>query len=84
MDGGESIAIAPGTQTGHLVRLRGRGVPHVRGRGRGDLTVQVVVDTPTELTKPQEALLRQLAAESGHDVGPPDEGLRARLRSAFG
>jgi molecular chaperone DnaJ len=84
LDGTETLAISPGTQTGHLIRLRGRGVPHVRGRGRGDLIVQVVVDTPTQLTKAQEELLRQLAAESGEDVGPPDEGLMSRLRSAFG
>jgi DnaJ-class molecular chaperone len=44
----------------------------------------VVVDTPTKLTKTQEELLRQFAAESGEEVGPPDEGLMARLRSAFG
>ena len=80
----EILAVHPGTQTGHLISLRGRGVPHVRGRGRGDLVVQVVVDTPTRLSKAQEDLLRQLAAESGEDVGPPDEGLMSRLRSAFG
>jgi len=84
LDGTETLAVHPGTQTGHLMRLRGRGVPHVRGRGRGDLVVQIVVDTPTQLTKTQEDLLRQLAAESGEDVGPPDEGLMSRLRSAFG
>jgi len=43
-----------------------------------------VVDTPTDLTKAQQDLLRQFAAESGEDVGPPDEGLMSRLRSAFG
>ena len=80
----ETLAVHPGTQSGHLMRLRGRGVPHVRGRGRGDLVVQVVVDTPTNLTKAQQELLRQFAAESGEDVGPPDEGLMSRLRSAFG
>ncbi|HUY23583.1 MAG TPA: molecular chaperone DnaJ [Acidimicrobiales bacterium] len=84
LDGTEELAIAPATQTGHVIRLRGRGVPHVRGRGRGDLVVQVVVDTPTKLTKTQEELLRQFAAEAGEEVGPPDEGLMARLRSAFG
>jgi molecular chaperone DnaJ len=84
LDGTEQIPVHPGTQTGHEVKLRGRGVPHVRGRGRGDLVVQVVVDTPTGLSKTEESLLRQLAAEAGHDVGPPDEGLMARLRSAFG
>jgi molecular chaperone DnaJ len=84
LDGTETLAVHPGTQTGHVIRLRGRGVPHVRGRGRGDLVVQVVVDTPTRLTKAQEELLRRFAAESGEAVGPPDEGLMARLRSAFG
>ena len=84
LDGAETLAVHPGTQTGHLIRLRARGVPHVRGRGRGDLVVQVVVDTPTSLTKAQQELLRQLAAESGEEVGPPDEGLMSRLRSAFG
>jgi len=84
LDGAETLAVPPGTQTGHLIRMRGRGVPHVRGRGRGDLVVQVVVDTPTQLSKVQEDLLRQFAAESGEEVGPPDEGLMSRLRSAFG
>jgi len=84
LDGRETLAVAPGTQTGHQIRLRGRGVPHVRGRGRGDLFVRVVVDTPTRLSKAEEDLLRQLAAARGEDVGPPDEGLMARLRSAFG
>jgi molecular chaperone DnaJ len=84
LDGTETLAVHPGTQTGHLIRLRGRGVPHVRGRGRGDLVIQVVVDIPTHLSKTQEELLRRFAAESGEDVGPPDEGLMARLRSAFG
>jgi len=84
LDGSEPIAVAPGTQTGHVVRLRGHGVPHVRGRGRGDVVVQVVVDTPTKLTKAQEDLLRQLAAERGEVVAAPEEGLLSRLRSAFG
>jgi molecular chaperone DnaJ len=84
LDGTEALAVHPGTQTGHLIRVRGRGVPHVRGRGRGDLVIHVVVDTPTSLSKTQEDLLRRFAAESGEEVGPPDEGLMARLRSAFG
>jgi molecular chaperone DnaJ len=84
LDGDESLAIPAGTQSGFVVRLRGRGVPHVRGRGRGDLNVLVVVETPTGLTKAQEELLRQLAAERGENVDPPSEGLRSRIRSAFG
>ena len=84
LDGTETLAVAPGTQGGHQLRLRGRGVPHVRGRGRGDLFVRLVMDTPTGLSKAEEDILRQFAAARGEAVGPPDEGLMARLRSAFG
>jgi molecular chaperone DnaJ len=84
LDGDESLPIPPGTQGGRVMKLKGRGVPHVRGRGRGDLLVHVVVDTPTGLSKVQEELLRNLAAERSEEISPPDEGLMARLRSAFG
>ncbi|MGH9028589.1 MAG: DnaJ C-terminal domain-containing protein, partial [Acidimicrobiales bacterium] len=84
LDGEEVVSVPSGTQTGFVVRLRGRGVPHVRGRGRGDILVEIVVDTPTGLTKAQIELLRQLAAERGEQVAAPDEGLMARLRSALG
>lgn len=84
LDGTETLAVAPATQGGQQLRLRGRGVPHVRGRGRGDLFVRLVVDTPTGMSKAEEELLRQFAAARGEEVGPPDEGLMARLRSAFG
>lgn len=84
LDGVEQIGVAPGTQGGAVVRLRGRGVPHVRGRGRGDLLVHVSVETPGDLTKEQEELLRRLAVERGEEVAAPEEGLLSRLRSAFG
>jgi molecular chaperone DnaJ len=51
--------------------------------GRGDFIVSVVVDTPTELTKAQEDLLRQLALERGEEVAPPEAGLLSKLRGAF-
>jgi molecular chaperone DnaJ len=83
LDGTEDLVIPKGTQTGRVFRLKGRGVPHVDGRGRGDLLVQVVVDTPTDLSSEQEELLRRLAAARGEEVSPPETGLRARIRSAF-
>ena len=83
LDGSEDLVIPQGTQTGRVFRLRGRGVPHVDGRGRGDLLVPVVVDTPTDLTPAQENLLRALAAERGEDVGPPETGLFSKIRGAF-
>ncbi len=83
LDGTEDLIVPKGTQNGRVFRLRGRGVPHVDGRGRGDLLVQVVVDTPDDLSREQEELLRQLAAERGDEVAPPDTGAWARIRSAF-
>jgi molecular chaperone DnaJ len=83
LDDTQELVIPKGTQTGKTIRLRGLGVPHVGGRGRGDLIVQVVVDTPTDLSKEQEETLRLLAAERGEDVAPPDTTLRGRIRSAF-
>ena len=84
LDGEEKLAVPAGVQTGHVIRLRGRGVPHVRGRGRGDLHVQVVVTTPTDLSKSQEELLRRLAVERGEPVAQPAEGFVSRLKSALG
>lgn len=81
LDGVEEIDVGRGTQPGHRVRLRGRGVPHVRGRGRGDLIVTVVVDIPTDPDEEAEASYRQLAALAGDEVNPP--GFMSKLRSAF-
>jgi molecular chaperone DnaJ len=83
LDGTEDLVIPKGTQPGKVFRLRGRGVPDVNGRGRGDLLVQVVVDTPTELTKEQEDLLRLFAGARGEDVAPAESGFFAKVRSAF-
>lgn len=83
LDGTEVLTIPPGTQSGRTFRLRGRGVPHLGGRGRGDLVVRVEVETPTDLTKSQADLLRRLAEERGEPVAPEDSGIFSRLRSAF-
>jgi molecular chaperone DnaJ len=88
LDGSKQITIAPGTQHGHVERIRGLGVPHLRGRGRGDLFVHVVVETPTRLTPEQDELLRQFASSRDEGVSPPgasgNEGVFSRIRSAFG
>lgn len=83
LEGTEDLVIEPGTQTGRVFRLRGRGVPSVRGRGRGDLLVQAVVVTPTDLDSEQEELLRKFAELRGEEVAPKDRSLLGRIRSAF-
>jgi molecular chaperone DnaJ len=83
------LDIQAGTQSGSQTVLSGRGVPSLRGSGRGDLVVRVVVDTPTRLDERQEELLRELAAI--RDEESPDGQVQAahksvfdRLRDAFG
>jgi molecular chaperone DnaJ len=82
LDGTEEFSVEPGTQTGKMLRFRGRGVPRVDGRGRGDLIVQVFVDTPTKLAKEEEELLRQLAALRNEKVSE-DQGFLGKIKDAF-
>jgi molecular chaperone DnaJ len=81
LDGTSQIEVPPGTQSGKIIRLGGLGVPKLRARGRGDLLVHIVVDTPTKLSKEEEDLVRQLAELRGEAVASPDHGLLSRLRS---
>lgn len=83
LDGVEEIEVPPSAQSGREIRLRGLGVPHLQGRGRGDLILTLLVDTPTDLSKDQAELLRQFAASRGEPVAPPEEGLMSRLKGAF-
>ncbi|MBW1982601.1 MAG: molecular chaperone DnaJ [Deltaproteobacteria bacterium] len=57
--GPQTITIPPGTQSGELIRLKGEGVPNLRGYGRGDLLIEIQVETPKRLTKRQRELLRE-------------------------
>ncbi|MGH2686534.1 MAG: DnaJ C-terminal domain-containing protein, partial [Actinomycetota bacterium] len=83
LDGEEDLVVPRGTQSGRVFRLRGRGVPHVEGRGRGDLLVRVLVDIPSDLGREEEELLRRFAELRGEAIPPADAGLFGRIRSAF-
>ena len=92
LDGYETVDIKAGTQPGSVMTLRARGVPRLRGAGRGDLHVHLDVRTPTRLDVEQEQLVRQLAEIRGeegavlrtqHDEDPAAGGLFSRLRGAF-
>jgi len=61
LDGKETVKIPEGTQTGTTLRLRGKGMPDVSGRGRGDLFATVQVLTPRKLSREQRHLLNELA-----------------------
>ena len=83
LDGWEDLLVPKGTQNGRIFRLKGRGVPHLAGRGRGDLVVVAQVETPSKLTDEEAELLRQFADLRGEAVAPADEGFFSKIRSAF-
>ncbi|HUE80524.1 MAG TPA: molecular chaperone DnaJ [Pyrinomonadaceae bacterium] len=82
LDGEERLKIPTGTQTGTVFRLKGKGMPVLGGRGRGDLFVAVTVVTPTSLTREQRKLLEQLAMVETKDL--EDKGLVDKVRDIFG
>ena len=88
LDGEEQLDLQPGTQPDEIFTLRARGVPHLRGTGRGDLLVHLNVVVPTRLDDEQTRLLRELAKLRGEER--PGVAARAgggklfgRLRDAF-
>jgi molecular chaperone DnaJ len=82
LDGDEEVAFAPGTQPGEVKTLRGRGVPHLNGHGRGDQDLLVTVLVPHDLGDEQRRLLQQFEESCGTDqYDRRDEGVLHRLRN---
>ena len=82
IDGEEKIKVPTGTQTGTVFRIKGKGMPVLGGRGRGDMFASVSVVTPTSLTREQKKLLEQLAIVENKDL--EDKGLVDKVRDIFG
>ena len=83
LDGEESLVVPAGTQPGHQFVLKGRGVPRLQGRGRGDLRVITAVEVPTQLSDDEAGLLRTFAERRGETVGDAGTGLFSKIKSAF-
>jgi len=87
-DGTTDLDIKPGTQPGDVMTLKGKGVTHLRGTGRGDVLVHASIQTPTKLSVEQEDLLRRFAVLRGEErpegrLTPASQGLFGKLRDAF-
>ncbi|MBU4433153.1 MAG: molecular chaperone DnaJ, partial [Alphaproteobacteria bacterium] len=65
-----TVAVPEGAQTGKTVRLKGKGMPSLRSRQRGDLVVELFVETPTHLSARQKELLKELADLCGEKQNP--------------
>ena len=77
----EEVEISPGTQSGEVIRLRGKGMPRLGGRGRGEIVAVLRVETPTGLDREQTEILERLAKARGETTG--QRGLLGKIKEAF-
>jgi len=78
IDGEASVRVAPGTQHGAVLRLKGHGVPRLDGRGRGDLLMHASVEIPSKLKKEERELFEKLSTFRDRD-----RGIFRRLRDSL-
>jgi molecular chaperone DnaJ len=84
VDGPTKLKIPAAIQPGKVLRMRGKGVPHLRGNGRGDQMVVVNVEIPKNLTPEQRELMEELAKSLGSEVKPAERGFLEWLKDTLG
>jgi molecular chaperone DnaJ len=84
VDGPTKLKIPPGIQPGKVLTMRGKGVPHLRGNGRGDQQVIINIDIPSRLTPEQRQLFEQLARSLGSEVRPQERSFLDWLKETLG
>lgn len=84
VDGPAMLKIPTGTQPGKILRMRGKGIPKLRGNGRGDQLVVINVEVPSRLTDEQRELFEELATSLGSEVSPQERGFLEWLKEAIG
>ncbi|MDF2548139.1 MAG: molecular chaperone DnaJ [Anaerosolibacter sp.] len=84
LDGKVKYKIPEGTQSGTIFRLKGKGIPNLRGYGRGDHYVKVIVEVPKKLNDRQKELLKQFADQMGEDVHEQRKTFFDKVKDVFG
>ncbi|HJK93316.1 MAG TPA: molecular chaperone DnaJ [Polyangiaceae bacterium LLY-WYZ-15_(1-7)] len=83
LEGKVHMKLPPGTQSGKIFRLRGKGIPVYGGAGKGDQLVTVVVEVPEKVSREQRRLISALAEEMGTETHPQQAGFLAKLKGLF-
>ncbi|WP_158823134.1 molecular chaperone DnaJ [Granulicella sp. S156] len=83
LEGKETLKVPEGTQSGKEFKLKGKGVPHLNSHGKGDLIVEVRVQTPNKLNKQQKELLKQLAETMTVENIPSSRGIFGKVKNIF-
>lgn len=84
LDGKVKYKIPEGTQSGTIFRLKGKGIPNLRGYGRGDHYIKVIVEIPKRLNEKQKDLLKRFADEMGEDVHEQRKTFIDKVKDVFG
>jgi molecular chaperone DnaJ len=84
IDGNVKYQVPEGTQTDTVFRLRGKGIPYLRGSGRGDQYVKVIVEVPKKLNENQKKILREFAELIGDEVHEQRKGFFDKMKDALG
>jgi molecular chaperone DnaJ len=84
LDGKGKLRVPPGTQPNAVLRIKGKGIPHRIGSGRGDQRIEVNLEVPTQISPKQRELLELLAKELGEDVQPQTKTFVEKLKDLFG
>ena len=74
------VAVPAGAQTGRTIRIKGKGMPHLNGRQRGDLVVELFVETPADLTPRQKELMQELAQSFGESQNPRNTSFAGKAK----
>ncbi len=83
LEGKVKYNVPEGTQTGTVFRLKNKGIPHLRGGGKGDQYVRIVIETPKKLSDKQKEMLLLFAKESGEKIEPQKKGFIDKMKDAF-
>ncbi len=83
LEGKATMKIPPGTQTDSVFRLKGKGVPSLHGRGRGDEYVKVIVQVPKDLNEKQKEILREFAKAGGEKLSISKKSVLDKIRETF-
>jgi molecular chaperone DnaJ len=84
LSGNSKLKIAAGTQPGHVIRIKGKGFPHLRGSGSGDQLCRIVVEVPSKVTSKQKELLQEFDRLSTEESAPLAKGFLNKVKEIFG
>ncbi len=83
LEGDHSLKVPEGIQSGTMIRVRGKGIPVLQGRGKGDLVVEIRVQTPGRLTKRQREILQELDGLTRMENKPQRRGILGKVKDIF-